>query len=60
MSGRGHERRPLQRRRPVDFRYAPFATEDAWRRNMVAKGHMRTHALQHTAASFNHLVGATE
>jgi len=22
--------------------------------------HFRTHALQHTAASFNHLVGATE
>ena len=26
------------RRRPVDFRYAPFATEDAWRCNMSRMG----------------------
>src|SRR5262249_13005712 len=30
----GHERRPLDKRRPVNFRYAPLATEDAWRCNM--------------------------
>jgi hypothetical protein len=27
--------------RPVDFRYAPFATEDAWRRNMSRRARSR-------------------
>jgi hypothetical protein len=37
--GRGLLNSSTTRRRPVDFGYAPFATEDVWRCNMSRMGH---------------------
>jgi len=38
----GHERRPCNRRLPVNFRYAPLATEVVWQRNMSLRAKKRT------------------
>jgi hypothetical protein len=42
------------------FRFDPDSDRNRTALQYGAKGHFRTHAVQHTAASFNHLVGATE
>ena len=37
------------RRRPIDFRYAPFATEDAWRCNMSRRANRRHQSITSSA-----------
>jgi len=41
MSHTGHERRPMQRRLPLNFRYGPLATELMWRRKTSLRGQKR-------------------
>ena len=47
------------RRRPVDFRYAPLATEVV-AAQYVAKGQKETRALQQSELLFDHPVSASE
>ncbi len=45
---------------PADVRYAPLATEDAWRYNMSRRANSGRSAMQQIGGLFDHLIGERE